>query len=613
MPAPFFMAQLGTFGDDIVKQVTRVILFLIGGLILTGCAGASSSQQPVVVVQGAAQTSVAATAYFDAQTATAAVPTPTPYITAEAPPLPTVDPAIDLDAVIASVDGHDITLAEFQNRVRYERWLALDTLFKNVQTANLTPADIANPQNTMAPTIVGVLYTLQNAEEFAETVLTTMIQERIMNQEYSNRDLDPNTGLYNNLWLNLIGLTPANNGGLPDGFEDARAEYMAQIEPYTGISVEELDFRMVVRSERQTLLDTIGAEANIEPLALEIRHILLETEDEAQEILALLEDGADFAALARERSLDQAARGSGGDLGFFTYDQMVTPFADAAFSAEIGAFVGPVETEFGFHVIEVLEQEDAYELSRIVVGTEDEAQAVLDRLNGGEDFAALVEEVSLMPEDDGALGYYSPDTIPPAWREQVFGAAVGDLVGPVVSADGYNVLMVTGAQLSRVHARHILVETETTAQTVLARLAEGEDFAALAAEFSIEPGAQGNDGNLGFLTSDQMPEPFATAVYAAEVGDLVGPIETEYGFHVAEVLDSQLSMLAPTQYDEVKALHFQNWLRREVRAVEIDELWRDVVPSEPLPGDIAPVLAEFETVMNEALAALTAAEEGAAD
>lgn len=591
-------------------QKIRLLVLMVGVLALTGCAGAAGSQQPVVIVEGSAQTAVAATAYFDAQTATAAVPTATPFPTAAPPPLPTADPALDPETVIASVAGHDITLAELQNRVRYERWLALETLFMNVQTANLTPADIANPQNAMAPTVVGVLYTLQDAETFAETVLTTMIQERIMHQEYLRRELEPNTGLYNNLWLNLIGLRPAGNGGLPENYTEARDAYMARIAPYTGISVPELNFRMTVRSERQTLLDTVGAEADIEPLALDIQHILLETEEEANEVLALLQEGADFAELARTRSLDLAARGNGGDLGFFTRQDMVAPFADAAFAAEIGEIVGPVETDFGFHVIEVLEQEAAYELSRIVVASEDEAQDVIDRLNGGEDFGELVETLSLMPEDGGALGYYGPETIPPAWRDQVFGADVGDVVGPVQSADGYNILQITGSQLSRVHARHILVETQEAAQDVVDRLADGEDFAALSAEVSIDTGAQGNDGQLGFLTSDQMPEEFAEAVYAAAVGDLVGPVETEYGFHVAEILESQLSMLAPTQYDEVKALHFQNWLRRQVRAVETDEAWRAAYPEGPQPGDIAPILADFETVMNEALAALGAAEEG---
>lgn len=577
---------------------------LLLAMALAGCAGSAASRQPVVIVAGAEQTAAAATAFYESQTATAAIPTATPYPTAAPYIRPTDDPAVPADSVIATVAGHALTVDEFRSRVRFERWLVLETLFQNVRTAAVTPADMADPQNTMVPSIVGALYTLQDAEGFAETVLTLMLQERIMHQEYQDRALEPNTALYNNFWLNMVGLEPAGNGGLPDGFEAARDAYMARIAPFSGISLADLEFRTRVRSEQQTLLAAIGSEADIDPLALEIRHILLETEEEARDVLALLDDGADFEALARERSIDIAARGNGGDLGFFARGEMVAPFEEAAFAAGVGEVVGPVQTDFGYHVIEILAHEDAYALRRIVVASEQEALAVLDRLNAGEEFEALLAEVSLLPEDGGDIGYFTPETLPADWREGVFAAGVGDVVGPVRSADGYNILQITDSRLNRVQARHILLETEAEAEAVLDRLAAGEDFAALVAELSIDSGAQGNNGNLGFLTSDQMPAAFAEAVYGAAAGEFVGPVETEYGFHVAEVLDSRLSMLSPSQMDEVKALHFQNWLRRQVRAVEVSEVWREAYPADPQPGHIAPVLAEFEAMMNEALAAM---------
>lgn len=82
------------------------------------------------------------------------------------------------------------------------------------------------------------------------------------------------------------------------------------------------------------------------------RHILLETEDEAKEILAKLKAGGDFAALAKTESKDPGSA-DGGDLGYFTEGEMVPEFAAAAFKAEKGALVGPVKTQFGWHVIKV--------------------------------------------------------------------------------------------------------------------------------------------------------------------------------------------------------------------------------------------------------------------
>lgn len=82
------------------------------------------------------------------------------------------------------------------------------------------------------------------------------------------------------------------------------------------------------------------------------RHILVETEDKAKELLAKLKAGGDFAALAKAESKDPGSA-DGGDLGYFTEGEMVPEFAAAAFKAEKGALVGPVKTQFGWHVIKV--------------------------------------------------------------------------------------------------------------------------------------------------------------------------------------------------------------------------------------------------------------------
>ena len=83
------------------------------------------------------------------------------------------------------------------------------------------------------------------------------------------------------------------------------------------------------------------------------RHILVKTEAEAKSVIAELDKGADFAALAQKYSSDPSA-GSGGDLGYFGHDDMVKDFADAAFALPAGKYTTtPVKTEFGWHVIKV--------------------------------------------------------------------------------------------------------------------------------------------------------------------------------------------------------------------------------------------------------------------
>jgi len=85
------------------------------------------------------------------------------------------------------------------------------------------------------------------------------------------------------------------------------------------------------------------------------RHILVETEDEAKAVEDELKKGADFAELAKKKSKDPGAS-DGGDLGFFTKDQMVPEFSAVAFTLEPGKISDPVKSQFGWHVIKVEEK-----------------------------------------------------------------------------------------------------------------------------------------------------------------------------------------------------------------------------------------------------------------
>ncbi len=79
-------------------------------------------------------------------------------------------------------------------------------------------------------------------------------------------------------------------------------------------------------------------------------HILVKDESAAKRLLSELGSGADFSALAKKHSMCPSGA-SGGDLGFFGKGQMVREFEDAAFSAPVGVAVGPVRTQFGYHII----------------------------------------------------------------------------------------------------------------------------------------------------------------------------------------------------------------------------------------------------------------------
>jgi peptidyl-prolyl cis-trans isomerase C len=82
------------------------------------------------------------------------------------------------------------------------------------------------------------------------------------------------------------------------------------------------------------------------------RHILVNTEEECNDIKNKIEDGSDFAEMAKQ--LSQCPSGQrGGDLGEFSTGQMVQEFDQVVFSEDIGKVHGPVQTQFGFHLIEI--------------------------------------------------------------------------------------------------------------------------------------------------------------------------------------------------------------------------------------------------------------------
>lgn len=118
------------------------------------------------------------------------------------------------------------------------------------------------------------------------------------------------------------------------------------------------------------------------PKEYKARHILVKEEDKAKELIGELDKGADFGELAKANSIDGSAA-QGGDLGWFSPDRMVKPFADAVVAQEKGQFSKePVQSQFGYHIILVEDVRDQQppklEDVREALGTKLRQQAVSD-------------------------------------------------------------------------------------------------------------------------------------------------------------------------------------------------------------------------------------------
>lgn len=127
-------------------------------------------------------------------------------------------------------------------------------------------------------------------------------------------------------------------------------------------------------------------------------HILVATEEEAKDLLAKLTEGADFAELARQHSTDGAAPG-GGALGWFGPGMMVKPFEDAVMALEPGAVAGPVQTQFGWHLVKLNEsrQKAAPTLDEV----RGELQAELERAAVEARIKAATDAATITRNDEG--------------------------------------------------------------------------------------------------------------------------------------------------------------------------------------------------------------------
>jgi parvulin-like peptidyl-prolyl isomerase len=127
--------------------------------------------------------------------------------------------------------------------------------------------------------------------------------------------------------------------------------------------------------------------------------------------------------------------------------------------------------------------------------------------------------------------------------------------------------------VEQVHASHILVETEETGQEVLDKLASGEDFGELAAEYSTDPGSKDNGGDLGWFGKGRMVPEFEAASFSLAPGETSGLVETTFGFHIILVHDKEDRELDPAAFAEAQSREFQAWFAAQRDAADIERLY----------------------------------------
>jgi hypothetical protein len=136
-----------------------------------------------------------------------------------------------------------------------------------------------------------------------------------------------------------------------------------------------------------------------------------------------------------------------------------------------------------------------------------------------------------------------------------------------------------------VNARHILVSTEDEANDVLDALKAGESFADLAKATSKDTGSGANGGELGWAPAFQYVKPFADAVRDAPIGELIGPVKSDFGYHIIQIRAREDREVTDSQLQNAKDSAFNTWLANQKSAPDFKSetfsIWTNFVPTEP--------------------------------
>ena len=356
------------------------------------------------------------------------------------------------------------------------------------------------------------------------------------------------------------------------------------------------------------------------------RHILIKVtperdkaaaQTEANEIMRRVQGGEDFAQLARDLSEDEGSAPRGGDLNFFERGQMVKPFEDAAFGAKVGDVVGPVESDFGFHVIEIqdyrqgglqpidqvrprvrakLMTEQVKSLAE--VKAQELAQRIkTDKLTTAEQLQALAESEDVVTfGTTEAFGENDPITglgRSPDFNAAAFGLGKGAVSDPIKVPRGWSILQLDEVveprvpELTEVRARvQDAANQEQRVQAAMVRLeelsggVEAQGLDSLATELGLEVQESGEFDRFGRITGLGANREIIDGALSLEAGQVGGPVKTTLGAVLYEVVERKRFDAEEFQA-ELESIRSRQETKRlnDLKRSLIELRWRDLTPA----------------------------------
>ncbi len=316
---------------------------------------------------------------------------------------------------VAKVNGTSISVSQFKKRATLERALLINELNNAIALFQSPPYNATSDQINQLITSQTPYSTwygeLQVADQLGNSVLNTMVEDELVRQKADELGITVSEDEIDAKIDTFFGYDPATAALVPTGtpsptpsptalvsptpsltptatatlaqtmtptltpypsatpsptpnateravqFTSQRDDYFTSIRNQTGLGNSDIRDYFKMQALREKVRNAVLTDTSRTAPFVDARHILVADEATAQSVLTALQDGESFASLAQAVSTDSSAS-SGGELGWAPVSNYVTEFADAVRDAEIGAIIGPVQSQFGYHIIQVRARED---------------------------------------------------------------------------------------------------------------------------------------------------------------------------------------------------------------------------------------------------------------
>ena len=457
-------------------------------------------------------------------------------------------PPVELseDLIIAQYGNETVTLGDYWSRIRFERWLFWRSLKQLAEKEGEAVLDLANLQNPYRETIQTIVNFLSNDMEFSKFVWERLTREAFYRFAAHTREITIDPCEVLEAWALLISWPFSINCKDNSDFAEARSQFINEAKYFSDITVSALENSILAQLLYSDLREAVRLELPSvnEVTSTRARQIRSDNITDANSAMNDLRAGADFTTTMLEYGADSDSYGNSGDLGYVTRGVLTPNMDQVLFSAKIGELIGPIESEYGFHIAQVTDIAPQLNLRHIQVDSFDVAESLKQELLAGADFASLAQRYSTdipTSQNEGNIGYLTRTQLLPEIEDIIFAASVGDLLGPLPSQFGYHLIEILDERPRNLLAqvRLIMVDSLALAEQLLEELNASANFPDIVSEYSSHQESVRSGGSIGYIRPDteRLPRNIVDLIFSKKSGEFIGPIQNDNAYLLIQITD----------------------------------------------------------------------------